>query len=353
MSGDGRAEGGSARRRPAGRRWLAGLGILAVLAVVGFVVVTVANKVVYSPEARANAYLDALAARDTDAVFDLLRPDLPVERQALLTPEILESTDPVVADVEIDIVNIDGDRAQITADATIDDDPVRLSLELEKVGSRLGVLDDWKITDPGLGSMIVRAPSATTLTVNGVDVDVPGLADGVGLAAFPGTYEIMPSGDLPSAVYDQANPAGSSVRIVDDTELVSFTLGPDDDLVASVTAQADAYLDACFAQTVPRPEGCPNAITADIQADSIQWAITQRPTYDISPADGGGWEFTSDGGVGGYTAMYVDGGGDAAGQFTRGYPFQFSGTIAVASDGTATIEVTDTYTPARLGAAGA
>ncbi|MEV7397539.1 hypothetical protein [Aeromicrobium sp. NPDC092404] len=323
---------------PRSKKILIGIGALVVVGVVAAIGVSIANSMFYGPEKQAEAYFDALGSGDAGKALDLVRLDYSSEERALLTEDVLEAGDTTISDVSFGDVETSGDVASVKARYTIDGADQTQELMLEKTGSRFGVFDTWKIVDPGLGTIYVSAPGASSLEVNGASIDVEGLDDGATLPAFPGKYEIAPGTDSSLVTY-----GSESVTIGTDEESLDFEAEPTDALVDEVAKQANAFLDACIQRNEAEPDGCPNQ-TYWSDLEDVSWKLTSPPTYAVESDYDGGWNFsTSIPGKAMVSATepgLFD--GDADSKYTDEVQIDLSGTVTISGD-TATVKVDDSY----------
>lgn len=321
---------------PRTRKILVGIAGLAVLAVVAVVGVSVANGFFFGPEKQVKEYFAALEAGDGEKALDLARLDFSDDERALLTADVIGEGG--ITDVEIGDVETRGDLAEVTVDYQLDGADQSQDVTLRKSGSRFVVFDEWELVDPELGSVSLTAPGATGLTVNGEQVDVSGLDDGVTLPVFPGRYDIEPVGDSDLIVYE---PQDASIGT--DDEYLDFEAAPSDALVTEVTTQASAYLDECISRREADPDGCPNE-TYGFDLEDVKWTLSDPPTYAVESDFSGGWRFTTSvQGSATVTAKepsFID--GEPAEDYKDTVPIDLSGTVSI-DGGTVTIKVDDYY----------
>jgi hypothetical protein len=269
------------------KRILIGLGALVAAGVLAAVGVSVAGSMFFGPDKPVEKYFAALADGRASDALDLVRLDSPDEERVLLTDDVLAGSDARIEDVRIGDVERSGNVANVTVEYTIGGAQKSQDVTLTKSGSRFVVFDDWKIVDPELGSIDVRAPGATGVEVNGRSIDVDGLDDGVRLSAFPGTYEVTPTAGSKFLSFES-----ETFTVGEDGESSSFEIEPTDELVAEVASQADQFVAACIARTEAQPAGCPNR-TYGYRLEDIRWTLDVKPTYDLTSDYDGGWRFTT------------------------------------------------------------
>lgn len=269
------------------KRILIGVGALVVAGVLAVVGVSVAGSMFFGPDKPVEKYFAALGDGRASDALELVRLDVPADERALLTDDVLADSDSRIEDVRIGDVQRSGSVATVTVQYTIDGAEQSQDVTLTKSGSRFVVFDDWKIVDPELGGVEVRAPGATGVEVNGRAIDVDGLEDGVTLSAFPGTYEIAPGAGSKYLTFEP-----ETVRVGTDREFTDFEVTATDELLAEVTSQADQLIAGCMTRTEADPAGCPNR-TYGYRLDDIRWTLDVKPTYELTSNYDGSWRFST------------------------------------------------------------
>lgn len=219
----------------------------------------------FGPEDIVHSYFDALADRDADAAWSML--DHRGSRGALLAQRALESDGyHPPAEVEVDGVSRDGDRAVVTVAFEVDGVAQRLGITLAE-GS--GLLRRWQI-DNGLFS-VELADRATFggLSLAGVEVGESGR-----IVAFPGGYEVT-AADHPLFTLDSSTAIAGG-------EPVAVSLSVHAGGERAIEEQVRSYLDGCVSQSTLVPDGCPfESSTAFYDYDSdyrdITWTMIEYP----------------------------------------------------------------------------
>ncbi|MET0819993.1 MAG: hypothetical protein ABWY58_03435, partial [Aeromicrobium sp.] len=269
------------------KRILAVVGALVVAGVLAVVGVSVAGSMFFGPDKPVEKYFAALGDGRASDALELVRLDSPADERLLLTDEVLGDSDARIEDVRIGDVQRSGSAATVTVEYTIDGAQQSQDVTLTKAGSRFVVFDDWKIVDPDLGAIEVRAPGASGVEVNGRAVDLDGFDDGVRLSAFPGTYEVAPGSGSTYLSFES-----KKVDVGTDVESADFEVAPTDELLTEVASQADQFVAACIARTEADPAGCPNS-TYGYRLQDVRWTLDAKPTYDLRSDYDGGWRFTT------------------------------------------------------------
>lgn len=257
-------------------------GVLAVVAIGGWITVSVVNSQFFGPEQQVEAYLDAVVDADLDEVNDLAPTDGDMADDALMTSDVYDAAESRITGYEIGDVEEDGDT--VTAEVTLEGlgDSVDAELTLEKDGHTAVLFDRWRVTDGGLAKAVsVFVPDESEeLAVNGVAVDRP---DGE-VWLLPGDY-----------VFDAyaGNPwlesAGDPVTVVADEDYQFADLPyptASDAFREEVQGQVDDYLADCMASTELEPENCPNTAYEYSEVRNVEWTLLQAPTPDFSRFDG-------------------------------------------------------------------
>jgi hypothetical protein len=264
------------------RRKLVGLGLAALVVVIGTVVAVdrvKAAKARHEPQVEAMRYGNALAAGDVDRLLELVQPVAELPENALLTREVMATNRGEISRPRVDDVRVDGDEAVVTLSFTVDGTDASQDITLERTGTRYEFLDVWKIAAVDLASVVVRADDTHGLTVNDVPVRVDGLEGGAQLNLFPGTYDIVPISPSPFLRHQTRDLPTSTVTMADEDEKLSFRLAPTDRLLSSVREQASDVVRACLSKRETAPRGCPNR--TDEAVEDITWTLEADPAYEI------------------------------------------------------------------------
>jgi len=257
-------------------------GVIAVVAIGGWITVSVVNSQFFGPEQQVEAYLDAVVDADLDDVNDLAPTDGDMADDDLMTSEVYDAAESRITGYEIGDVEEDGDT--VTAEVRLEGlgDTVDAELTLEKDGHTAVLFDKWRVADGGLAKAVtVYVPDASgDLAVNGVEVDP---LDGE-VWLLPGDY-----------VFDAfaGNPwletAGDPITVAADEDYQYADLPypvASDAFREEVQGQVDDYLAECMASTELEPEGCPNAAYEYSEVRNVQWTLVQAPTPDFNSFDG-------------------------------------------------------------------
>ncbi len=314
----------------------AGVGLVAV--VVATVGVSVAGKTFFGPDKAVEDYVAALADGRADDALDLVRLDYTASERVLLTDEVLGAGGARIDDVEIGDVRTSGDSAAVRVELTVDGSQQSQDVSLRRSGSRFVVFDEWEIVDVDLGTVDLTVPGATGVEVDGREIDVDGLDDGVTLPMFPGTYDVRPTSGSSYLRYEP-----KSVTIGTDPQSLRFEAAPTDDLLAEVGRKVEPFLQACMARPEPNPTGCPND-TFGYDLKDVRWTLDTAPTYELRPDYSGGWRFSSAiPGRASVTAKepsFIE--GEPAKAYTDEVPISVSGG-AVVDDDTVTVTIDDFF----------
>lgn len=285
------------------RRFTHGLGGFVALAAGAIVVVggvAIAGEVFVGPEEHVEKYIAALEDGDAERVLDLIEGAYRPDESALLTQDVMDSVDDRAVDFKIDQGYANGDEANVRITYRLDGIEQFASIELRRSASFIKAFGEWKIVDPGLSTVSVRAEGATGVDFNGELVDIEDLILDRELRVFPGTYEVTPQSGSSFLAYET-----QSVSLGSFSETLAFEVAPTEELLPEVTRQADAYLARCIAQRDIAPLSCPNqAYKNDVDSvfADVRWTLGRSPSYTIDSGDGGLWEFSSTTGAADVTA---------------------------------------------------
>ncbi|SCX39687.1 hypothetical protein SAMN03159343_0743 [Klenkia marina] len=232
---------------PAGRRSAAirgtvlGVGVLAVLGVVGIGAVAVVRSTVLTPESALDDHLAALAEGDV-AALGLEEPPGPAD--VLLSPEVLDS-DAYAPPTDLEVLEVDtyGSSASAEIGYTVDGERATQRVWLSRED---GLLGGWTV-EGGDSSLYVQDSSGVAVQVAGVDVPEGSQR------ALPGTYTFTAADDEVLT----ADPL--TVAVLGDLSYDTVSLEPRvRDEVTELVAQAvDEALTDCAARTTVPMDGCP------------------------------------------------------------------------------------------------
>lgn len=256
---------------------LVGAAVTVVVAI--FVAVSVVGSMFYTPEKAAEDYVAALAEGDVATIAELVPDDGEDMSPALLTKEIYEAATDRPSGYTIGEVTTLGDSAMVTVTA---DDGVggESYLALEKGDKKLGIFQEWDVTD-GLMSSLTLASDTDEIAVNGVTVDAPDGGYG-SFTVLPGTYTVDPYPDnewLEGAASEVAVPLGGYAS----PDFASPQ--PSAGFKERVDEQVGSWLEACMASTEPDPDDCPQSIYAFGDVRNLSWELTESPTVDYDYFD--------------------------------------------------------------------
>ncbi|MCS6711823.1 hypothetical protein JSY14_07230 [Brachybacterium sp. EF45031] len=318
----------------------------ALLLLIGAIVgINVLSSTMYGPSKQVEQYLTALEDGDAKTASELVDPNVPTKQRALLTNEIAGKAQNRISAHEITKVETEGDTATVLATVTQDGVTTERSFTLQRQGRQAVFFPAWHLTTQDSARLNIVAPGgATTLTVNGVDVDVAGAAeidDGdatvFSLPALPGDYEVsMPS----ASKYVEAAPVTARVSAdpaqLDSTESQAMiqpslnSTGED-----RIRAMVKEKLDACTKETGPAPDGCPFSVYIYPMETKGTWTIDTYPQIGIVPDSATSWRVSSEFGQGEATFSYTapDSLWSPGGPTSEQTDFTVSGTVTVDENG--------------------
>lgn len=312
------------------------VGGAVALLIAGGVAVSALSSTVFGPQHEVEKYLDAVSQGHDGAAAALAPPNAANSQRILLSDSIGAKTDTRITSYVIGDVTTTGDTAQV--EVTLDQDGKRSQrmFAVRRAGHRFLVLPRWRLGEVDYQSIQLNVPpGVTTMTVNGVKVDVSRLKTetnegGYAVAtvpALPGRYEfsIPPRGD-----YVDAHSASITVNADGKT-------GPDrgiavpyyefnDAATQKIQADVNAAIDACAATGQAQPADCP--ISAYGSAPAGTWTITSYPVITLDE-QGQGMYYLSTKTAGRATFAYqLD---------LFGTPYPSTDPVSVRVDGTVTM----------------
>jgi hypothetical protein len=265
--------------RARARKALIGVGVVGGLGLAGLTAVSVAGATAFSPEQRAEAYLDALVDQDAQEALELAPVDEDEASDALLTDEIYGATDDRITGYEITDVETHGDSTTVTVDLEGPEDGEDVELTLRADGRRALLFRDWQVDAGGLAREVtVSMPeSSTSLQVNDSSVPAESGQD-MDFWAWPGSYAFNPYGEsewLESGESRTLVPASESwgtYAEVDEPQ-------PSEELQELVDARLEEWVDGCMASTELQPVNCPqDAYGSGDEVRNVAWTLTSMPT---------------------------------------------------------------------------
>ncbi|AYF97778.1 hypothetical protein [Protaetiibacter intestinalis] len=248
----------------------------AVLVVGGAIAggVAVANATVFSAASFAEDYLRALAAGRVDEVLALPGVDDEGLDDALLDPAALGTFRfEVRGDTERGGVH----AVRVAFGAThLDHEAV---LRVERTGSRFLLFPAWGFASSPVTELELGTTGDERLTVGEVPLTIDG-GEPVAFAALtPGIYRVGHD-----SAFLHADP--TTVVATGTAQSLTVDVEPNDAFVAAVQEAMEADLDACAAQTVLFPTGCPFGWSIeDRVASEPLWTIAEMPDAEIAASD--------------------------------------------------------------------
>ena len=276
-----------------------GSRILGIIAAATVLVVIVAGTVtvsrtLFSAEAFVGVYLDALERGDVAGALSMPGASGPADSlpvvgaegasgpAALLvgqarTPLERISVTEVSASSGIHIIEIAWRSASQTQTTL---------LRIAEEGMRGLIFPGWSFAEPPMSTVTITAAGDPRVDVSGIRLDVPDTA--TFLVAVPGRYVFGHS-----SPYLEAAPIAVVADRVDASARVRVEPAPTALLIDAVTAAGHDFLDACAAQAVLYPTGCPFGREIDEQVVGAPvWTITGHPELSFSTR---GQAFRADG----------------------------------------------------------
>ncbi|TQO20084.1 hypothetical protein FB472_1695 [Rhodoglobus vestalii] len=286
------------------RRELILWSVMLGLIVVAFVtVVVVLNSTLYSSSGFVRSYLGALARNDMPAALEIADIRLPGANGAvsddgssagpidttgagslllsgsreLLQPSALSSVDDIT--VLRQQSNPDGTES-VTVSFDLDGRPAQSTFTVTRSGSTFGVFADWDFVTPPLTIVRLTVSNAREFTANGTELVAPA-------QDVPAPYVVLTPSNIDvthTSTFLKAEPILVSALEPGTTVRARLTVVANENMVAQVQREVNAYLDDCATQVVLFPTGCPfgqpieNRIVA-----SPDWSIVEYPPVSLTP----------------------------------------------------------------------
>ncbi|WP_158685352.1 zinc ribbon domain-containing protein [Microbacterium halophytorum] len=258
----------------------------------------------YSPQAKAEKYLEAIVDGDADEALELWAPNVESADRVLLRDDIYAAAENRPTEYEVgDVAEIERtDTVEVAATLTVDTKKYDVSFTLEKAGSADVVFDDWRIV-AGPEQTIAVGDVTKVTAVNGVEVDLSQVSGAAGagedgfsegqfrtLPVLPGDYVFAaPKADgvfsygedqtvtaLPGAndLIEGVNP--------EDLGLISFTADWTDEAQNQAIAQVQQRIDECMKSDQFVPKLCQNNLT---MSEPFFMAVTDiKRSWDTEPS---------------------------------------------------------------------
>lgn len=252
--------------------WVGAVVVVAATIVGG---VAIANATVFSASSFARDYLTALSADRIDEVLALPGVIDADTDTSLLADRVGERfTFEILGDDEVSGVH----RVRVAFGTDPDDLDARTVLAIEQVGTRFLLFPRWGFAQAPLAELTVELSGDPRFTV-GMRAAGSQTADGVVTLFRPGVYRLGHESEFLES-------RGVEVAAERDREQASLAITPNDRFVDAVNEVLDSQLDACAAQTVLFPLGCPfGASVADRVVSDPVWELNDVPTVSIEPGD--------------------------------------------------------------------
>lgn len=252
--------------------WVGAVVVVAATVVGG---VAIANATVFSASSFARDYLTALSADRIDEVLALPGVIEAGTDTSLLTDRVGERfAFEILGDDEVSGAH----RVRVAFGTDPDDLDARTVLAIEQVGTRFLLFPRWGFAQSPLAELTVELSGDPRFTV-GLRAARSETADAVVTLFRPGVYRLGHESEfLESRVVD--------VAAERDREQASLAITPNGRFVDAVNEALDSQLDACAAQTVLFPLGCPfgASVTDRVVSDPV-WELSDVPTVSIEPGD--------------------------------------------------------------------
>ncbi|WP_231932872.1 M48 family metalloprotease [Micromonospora rifamycinica] len=240
---------------------------------------TAAQWAFFRPQAVVSDYFEALDDHDGEDALALLTPEARAvvgDGGQLARMVSAKGYQPPAA-VSVTAVERDGDEAVATVAYTLGGQKLTAELPLRRDDSAvLGLFHRWRIDAAPATLSLPGGPAP--LTVNGVPA--PTGDEQVAVPLLPGAYTVAGESTVLSETASREVYVVPGQQSVSGAELTP-TLRPEAQAAAEQSVRS--YLDACAAQAVAAPPGCPlRYYTGGTTVKKISWKITEYPTIELT-----------------------------------------------------------------------
>lgn len=254
------------------------------IVVAGALGILALNHWVYTPQRPALEYLQAVGDGDSARALDLLHPKgLDSENRAALRDSVLSGAAELPENFELaDTHELDDGSVRVTYRFTLDDSRQTTSFVAERGGRQWLVFNEWHLKRSSLPSVDVTVPGSSTVSVNGVGVEMAKSTDSLPML-YPAKYIIGYS-----STYVRSSPQSVMVTSAsDEPNPVKLTLSAKPALAHEVHRQIAAALKSCADSTVLAPSHCPFAVKNKNKIlGRVSWKVDQVPTVDLTRSNG-------------------------------------------------------------------
>ncbi|RGC67085.1 heat shock protein HtpX [Micromonospora sp. MW-13] len=253
-------------------------GVLALACALGGTLLGAAQWAFFRPATAVDGYFSALADHDARAALESLDPGArPSGGDLELLAALVEAKGyQPPKDVDVTSIEREGDEAVATVAFTLAGQKTTANLHLEREESAtLGLFHGWRIT--GSAPWVGLPAGQPALTINGVPVQTG--QEGRSVPLLPGAYTV---GGQSNALAE--TPAQIVLALPGEGGVGDVRLEPTLTSTARSTAEQEVrkYLDACAAQQVAAPEGCPFRYYNGGTVKKIAWKITEYPQVELT-----------------------------------------------------------------------
>jgi len=284
---------------------------------------------VWGPGKAATTFVQDIADGDASAAGAMAQID--GMGSGMLTDQVLQAATGRISDVEVGVVQQDGDRADTTVTYQQGGVSHTTTLILARVSTQWLIQDQWRITSSLAGDVEISVSPAlegAAITANGVQIGTvqhQGADDYTSqrFPAFPGDYTIAVAGN------DYITGPSSAITVTE-THAVPLRLEatPTDQLTSELTKSVQDSITSCAARTdAPLPTDCPFRGPYLSGSHPVTYTVTRMPELKL--------EIRSDGTIDLYSTT--------SGQVDEKYVYD-DGFGSVPLEGTASIYVEKLFT---------
>lgn len=266
--------------------------VVFALLVAGFGATVLAlNNDIYSAHGFVRSYLQALERKDADEALAFAGVVVPeTEATTLLVDGALGGIGDIRLLSDVAVPGTDGSEHVVRFAYAVGGEEEITEFQVRGAGTAFGLFSTWAFSVPPLARIDASVAGDSRFTANGVEA-----ATGSPLLVLaPGAYDI----DRDTELLDTSG-VTVAVTTIGDTEEVAVFATPTSAFTTAATDAVAAYLDACAAQRVLMPTGCPFGATEANRVDGVpDWTVEEYPAVALAPADTSAtWRATGSGGL--------------------------------------------------------
>ncbi len=269
------------------RRALITWTIVAAVVIAAFAgTVSILNSTLYSPSGFVKSYLDALSSKDAAIALELAGSgERSTASRAMLDPAAMGDLD----DIEfVSESSFAFGVQRVVFSYVAGGKAGQSSFDVQRTGKVLGLFSSWSFVTAPYSVVKLSVLNSQEFTANGVDLTTPEEGTAVPLVVFTPTAVSITH----DSTFLTANPLLVVAAQPGSSVVAALEVRANSAFIDKVQGEIDGILDACAAQPVLQPTGCPfgQEISNRI-ASTPEWSISKYPAVAVVPAtEPGAWQ---------------------------------------------------------------